>query len=119
MSPTLTNSRNLSYLASSIYSNTDGYHQNGNDLNHHLINLDSVDYQFQSYGQDALKLFQLFIKKLNNTKYLQYIIYNWVIGNRLIIKYTNRIDNKDALYALISVFRVNCFYFPFFFSFLL
>lgn len=29
-----------------------------------------------------------------------------MIGNRLIIKYTNRIDNKDLIRALASVFRV-------------
>ena len=107
MSPTLTNTRNQSYLASSLYSTTENYHQHENGFHENEIDFDSLEYHFPSYGQEALKLFQSFIKKLNNIKYLQYILHNWVIGNRLIIKYTNRMDTKDVLYALISVFRVN------------
>lgn len=106
MSSTLTNTHNQSYLASSIYSTSDSYYQNDIYLNDEN-NFDLLKYQFSSYGYEGLKLFQLFIKKLNNIKYLQYILHNWLIGNRVIIKYTNRIDNKDLIHSLISVFRVN------------
>jgi hypothetical protein len=107
MSSTLTNNtHNPSYLATSFYSNIDTYHPNENGVNNNDDDFDSLQYQFSSYGREAFKLFQLFVKKLNNTKYLQYILHNWMIGNRLIIKYTNRIDNKDLIRALASVFRV-------------
>jgi len=108
MSTTLTNNtHNQSYLASSMYSTVDSYHQSDNGFNdNNTEDFDSLEYQFSSYGPEAFKLFELFIKKLNNIKYLQYILHNWVIGNRLIIKYTNRIDNKDLIRALASVFRV-------------
>lgn len=113
MSTTLTNTHNPSYLASSLYSTVDSYHQTENGLDNE-DDFDSLQYQFSSYGHEAYKLFQLFIKKLNNIKYLQYILHNWLIGNRLIIKYTNRIDNKDLIRALVSVFRVRIFFFKFF-----
>ncbi len=104
---TLTNNtHNPSYLASSIYSTGDSYHQSENGYYDNDEDFDSLQYQFSSYGPEAFKLFELFIKKLNNIKYLQYILHNWIIGNRLIIKYTNRIDNKDLIRALASVFRV-------------
>jgi hypothetical protein len=96
---------NSSYLATSLYSNVDTYHSNENGFNDD-DDFDSLQYQYSSYGHEAFKLFELFVKKLNNTKYLQYILYNWVTGNRLIIKYTNRMDNKDLIRALASVFRV-------------
>jgi hypothetical protein len=67
---------------------------------------DSLEYQFSSYGYEALQLFRQFIQKLNNTEHLQFILYNWMIGNQLIIKYTNKIDNKDFIRAFASVFRV-------------
>ncbi len=108
MSTTVTNNtHNQSYLASSIYSTVDSYHQSDNGLyDNNTEDFNSLEYQFSTYGHEAFKLFELFIKKLNNIKYLQYILHNWVIGNRLIIKYTNRIDNKDLIHALASVFRV-------------
>ncbi len=80
----------------------DNYHQYENDF-HDDNDFDSLQYQFSSYGYEA---FKLFIKKLNNPKYLQYILQNYVIGNRIILKYTNRIDNKDLIRALASIFRV-------------
>ena len=83
----------------------DSSHNYENGLNEE-DDFDSLQYQFSSYGHEAFKLFQLFVRKLNNPKYLQYILYHWVIGNRLIIKYTNVIDNKDLIRALASVFRV-------------
>ncbi|CAF3582779.1 unnamed protein product, partial [Rotaria sp. Silwood2] len=43
---------------------------------------------------------------LNDIKHLQYILYNWIIGNQLIIKYTNRIDNREFIRAFASVFRL-------------
>ena len=103
MSSTLTNTLNQSYLASSIYSTADNYYQTENIVDS-SDDFDSLKYQFSFYGHQALKVFQLFIKKLNNTKYLQYILHHWLIGNRLIIKYTNRIDNRDLIYELASVF---------------
>ena len=36
-----------------------------------MMIIDSLQYQFSSYGHEAYRLFQLFIKKLNNTKHLQ------------------------------------------------
>ncbi|CAF4221748.1 unnamed protein product [Rotaria sp. Silwood2] len=106
MSSTLTNnSDNQSYLATSLYSIADGYQPNINAF-HDDDDFDSLQYQFSSNSHEAFQIFELFIKKLNNTKYLQYILHNWVIGNRLIIKYTNRIDNKDLIRALASVFRL-------------
>ena len=108
-SSTLTNnSTNRSYLGTSIYSTISEYQfndfnnsYNHNNTNHHLLNN-----QFSFNNCEAYDLFQLFIKKLNNIKYLQYILHNWVIGNRLIIKYTNRIDNDDTIYSLANLFRV-------------
>jgi hypothetical protein len=79
--------------------NDNGYDDDDDDY-------DSLEYHFSSYGYQALKLFRKFIEKLNNIKHLQYILYNWIIGNQLIIKYTNRIDNKDYIRAFASVFRV-------------
>jgi len=105
MSATLTETQNQSYLASSIYSTAENYYSNENDLQEDE-DFDSQQYQFSSYGHEALKLFQLFIKKLNNTKHLQYILQHWTIGNRLLIKYTNRIHNKNLIPELVSVFRV-------------
>lgn len=103
---TLTNDmHNQSYLATSLYSTMEGSHNYENGLNEEE-DFDSLQYQYSSYGYEAFKLFQNFVRKLNNTKYLQYILYHWVIGNRLIIKYTNVIDNKDLIRALASVFRV-------------
>lgn len=108
MSSTLTNHTHInpSYLASSLYSTVDSYHHSENGLYDNNEDIDLLQYQYSSYGYEAFKLFELFIKKLNNTKYLQYILHNWMIGNRLIIKYTNRTDNRDSIRALASVFRV-------------
>ncbi|UJR25424.1 hypothetical protein I4U23_006771 [Adineta vaga] len=109
MSSTLTTNHtpNPSFLSTSLYSTADnslrydnGFYNDDDD------DFDSLQYQFSSYGYEAFKLFELFIKQLNNTKYLQHILHNWVIGNRIILKYTNRIDNKDAIRALASVFRL-------------
>lgn len=107
LSSTLTNdSASQSYLAESVYSNVGGYHQNENFLQED-DDFDSLQYHYSSNSHEAFKLYELFVKKLNNPKYLQHILHNWVIGNRLIIKYTNRTDNKDLVRALASVFRVN------------
>ncbi|CAF1124957.1 unnamed protein product [Rotaria sordida] len=107
MSSTLTNNgENQSYLATSLYSTTGSYQGNDNIFYNDDDDFDSLQYQFSSNSHEAFKLFQLFIKKLNNTKYLQYVLYNWVIGNRLIIKYTNRTENKDLIRCLASVFRL-------------
>jgi hypothetical protein len=114
ISTTLTNTHNPSYLASSLYSNIDSHHQTENGTDDNDEDFDALQYQFSSYGHEAYQIFHLFIKKLNNIKHLQYILYNWLIGNRLIIKYTNRIDNKDLIRALVSVFRVRIFFFKFF-----
>jgi hypothetical protein len=83
----------------------DDYYQYKNDF-HDDNDFDSLQYQFSSYGYEAFKLFDLFIKKLNDPKSLQYILQNWVVGNRIILKYTNRTDTKDSIRALASVFRV-------------
>ncbi|CAF0783594.1 unnamed protein product [Adineta steineri] len=107
LSSTLTNyTPNPGYLSTSLYSTIDNYHQNENGYYDDEDDFDSLQYQFSSYGYEALKLFELFIKKLNNIKYLQYILNNWVIGNRLILKYTNRMDSKDLICALASIFRL-------------
>jgi len=74
--------------------------------NHDDDDYDSLEYQFSSYGSEALKYFKEFIFKLNNINHLEYILSNWIIGNQLIIKYTNRIDNKNFIRAFASVFRV-------------
>lgn len=102
---TLTNAN--SYLSTSIDNSNN--HENGYDDDDY----DSLEYQFSSYGFEAFKLFKEFIQKLNNIHHLQYILTNWLIGNQLIIKYTNRIDNKDFIRAFASVFRVKekMFYF--------
>ena len=67
---------------------------------------DSLEYHFASYGFQALRLFRKFIMKLDNLKYLHYILFNWLTGNQLIIKYQNRTEDKDFIRAFISVFRV-------------
>ena len=67
---------------------------------------DSLEYQFSSYGDAGLSLFREFLFKLDNLEHFEYILYHWVIGNQLIFKYTNRIEEKDLLRALVSVFRV-------------
>ena len=67
---------------------------------------DSLEYHFSSYGFQALRLFRKFIVKLDNLKYLHYILFNWLTGNQLIIKYQNRTEDKDFIRAFISVFRV-------------
>lgn len=104
---TLTNeSETQSYLATSLYSNIDGYHISEN-IPDEDDDYYSLRYHYSSNSYEAFKIFELFVKKLNNTKYLQYILSNWVIGNRLIIKYTNRTETKDPICALASVFRVN------------
>ena len=100
---TLTNN-NSTYLTTSHYSTIDksNYNENSSDDDDY----DSLQYQFSSHGYEGLKIFRQFINQLNNIKHLEYIFYNWVIGNQLIIKYTNRTDNKDLIRALASVFRV-------------
>jgi hypothetical protein len=95
----------LSDLTPSVYSTIDHSNSNQNGFDHDN-DYDSLQYQFSSYGYEGLKLFKQFITKLNNIKYLQYIFCNWVIGNQLIIKYTNRTHNKDLIRAFASVFRV-------------
>ena len=67
---------------------------------------DSLQYQFSSYGNAALNLFREFITKLNSSEHLEFILYHWVIGNQLIIKYTNYMEDKDFVRALVSVLRV-------------
>lgn len=67
---------------------------------------DSLQYQFSSYGNAALNLFREFISKLNSTEHLKFILYHWVIGNQLIIQYTNYMEDKDFVRALVSVLRV-------------
>ncbi|CAF0789835.1 unnamed protein product [Adineta ricciae] len=67
---------------------------------------DSLEYHFASYGFQALRLFRKFIMKLDNLKYLHYILFNWLTGNQLIIKYQNRTEDKDFIRAFISVFRL-------------
>jgi hypothetical protein len=89
-----------SYLSSSIENSN--HYENGFDDDDY----DSLEYQYSSYGFEALTLFKQFVQKLNNITHLQYILSNWMIGNQLIIKYTNRIDNKDYIRAFASVFRV-------------
>jgi hypothetical protein len=98
--PTLTDS-NRSYLSSSIENSN--HYENGFDDED---DYDSLEYQFSSYGYEALTLFKQFILKLNNINHLQYILSNWMIGNQLIIKYSNRIENKNSIRAFASVFRV-------------
>lgn len=114
MASTLTNSThndNPSYLASSIYSNVESYHHSENGFNDNDEDIDLLKYHYSTYGHEAFQLFDLFIKKLNNIKHLQFILQNWLIGNRLIIKYTDRTDNKDSIRALASVFRVSFVFF--------
>jgi len=97
--------QNSSYLATSIYSTIDSSQRFDNNL-FDDEDFDSLQYQYSTYGIEAFKLFALFIRKLNNTKYLQYILHQWIIGNRLILKYTDLIENKDIIRALASVFRL-------------
>ena len=105
ISMTLTNiSNNTNYLATSLYSTISSYCQN--EYRSYNDDYDLLEDQFSSYGRVALQLFELFVRKLNSTKYLQYILCNWVIGNRLIIKYTNRIDGNESICHLASIFRV-------------
>ena len=98
---TLTNSHR-SHLSSSL--ETSNHYENGFDDED---DYDSLEYQFSSYGYQALKLFRQFIQKLNNPSHLQYILSNWIIGNQLIIKYTNQTDDQDFIRAFASVLRVN------------
>jgi hypothetical protein len=113
MSSTLTtHTLNPSYLSMSMYSATDrSYRHENGFFDEDDDDFDSLQYQFSAYGHEAFKLFDLFVKKLNNTKYLQHILHHWVIGNRIILKYTNRIDHKDSIRALASVFRVRARFF--------
>ena len=109
MSSTLTNQTYYpSYLSTSLYSSADHSSRTENGFfDDYDDDFDSLQYQFSSYGYEAFKLFELFTKRLNNIKYLQHILHNWVIGNRIILKYTNRTDGKDPIRALASVFRVS------------
>ncbi|UJR23480.1 hypothetical protein I4U23_026479 [Adineta vaga] len=85
---------------------TDNYHYLESSLNNDEDDYDSLEYHFSSYGHQALRLFDSFIKKLNNIDDLQYILFHWLIGNQLIIKYENRTENKDYIRAFASVFRL-------------
>lgn len=67
---------------------------------------ESLQYQFSCYGYRSLKLFRDFMTKLNGQHELEYLLYQWVIGNQLVIKYSNRSEDKDFLRAFVSVFRV-------------
>jgi len=70
---------------------------------------DSLDYHYSTHAYEAFYLFKQFIQKLDHIQYLQYILSNWIIGNQLIIRYTNHTDNIDYPRAFASVFRVrNC-----------
>ncbi|CAF1396116.1 unnamed protein product [Adineta ricciae] len=108
MSSTLTNhTHHPSYLSTSLYSSADHSSRTENGFfDDYDDDFDSLQYQFSSYGYEAFKLFELFTKRLNNVKHLQHILHNWVIGNRIILKYTNRTDCKDSIRALASVFRL-------------
>jgi len=98
--PSILTNNNRNDLCLSI--DDSNHYENGFDDDDY----DSLEYQFSSYGFEALKFFKEFIQKLNNINHLQYILSNWMIGNQLIIKYANRIDNKDFIRAFASVFRV-------------
>ncbi len=101
--PSIIVNNHRNYLLSSSSIENSNHYENGFDNDD---DYDSLEYQYSSYGFEALKLFKQFIQKLNNITYLQYILSHWIIGNQLIIKYTNRIDNKDYIRAFASVFRV-------------
>ena len=106
MSSTLTNTtQNPSYLATSLYSTMNPCYRIGNASSDD-DDFDCLQYPFSSYGNEAFKLFELFIRKLNDTKHLYHILHHWVTGNRLILKYTNLIGNQDLIRALASVFQV-------------
>ena len=106
MSSTLTNTtQHPSYLATSLYSTINSFSRSGNG-SYDEDDFDCLQYPFSSYGHEAFKLFELFIRKLNDTKHLYHILHHWVTGNRLILKYTNLIGNQDLIRALASVFQV-------------
>ncbi|CAF3068379.1 unnamed protein product [Rotaria socialis] len=96
------------YFTTKLYSTIDSYNTNDNDFSDRDDDddYDSLEYQFSSYGCKALQLFRDFSQKLKSLKHLQYILYNWIIGNQLIIKYTNSTDNKEIIRAIASVFRL-------------
>ncbi|CAF1020708.1 unnamed protein product [Rotaria sordida] len=102
--PSILTTNKQNYFSTSIYASIDSDYQNENDFDDD--DYDSLEYQFSSYGNKALQLFKEFIIKLNDIKHLQHILYNWIIGNQLIIKYTNRLDNKEFIRAFASVFRL-------------
>ncbi|CAF3424184.1 unnamed protein product [Rotaria sp. Silwood1] len=102
--PSILTTNNQNHYSTSIYASIDNNYQNENVFDDD--DYDSLEYQFSSYGNKALQLFKEFIEKLNDMKHLQYILYNWIIGNQLVIKYTNRIDNKEFIRAFASVFRL-------------
>lgn len=90
----------------STYSTIDNDHSLTESDYNENDDYDSLEYHFSSYGHQALTLFKVFIQRLDNLRHLQYILYNWLIGNQLIIRFSNRADSKDPLRALASVFRV-------------
>ncbi|CAF3395246.1 unnamed protein product, partial [Rotaria sp. Silwood2] len=102
--PSILTTNNQNHFSTSIYASLDNNYENENGFDDD--DYDSLEYQFSSYGNKALHLFKEFIEKLNDIKHLQYILYNWIIGNQLIIKYTNRIDNREFIRAFASVFRL-------------
>ncbi|CAF2058038.1 unnamed protein product [Rotaria magnacalcarata] len=105
-SPVILTNNIPDYFTTKLYSIIDSYNTNDNDFSDNDDDYDSLEYQFSSYGCKALQLFRDFSQKLKNIKYLQYILYNWIIGNQLIIKYTNSTNNKEIIRAITSVFRL-------------
>lgn len=92
------------HISTSMDSSLGDHNFRENDLDDD--DYDSLEYQFSSYGCKALEIFKEFIQKLNNLKYLKFILYNWIIGNQLVIKYNNNIINQELIRAFASVFRV-------------
>ena len=99
-----------SVLLASTLTNTNEHSPNFHELfldeDDEEDDYDSLQYQFSSYGNAALNLFREFITKLNSTEDLEFLLYHWVIGNQVLIKYTNYMQDKDFVRALVSVLRV-------------
>jgi hypothetical protein len=70
---------------------------------------DSLQYQYASYGGKGLRLFRKCLTLLNNDEHLEYLLYHWVIGDTVLIRYINLTADPDLIRALASVFRVSLY----------
>ncbi|CAF0782432.1 unnamed protein product [Didymodactylos carnosus] len=66
----------------------------------------SQEYDFSTCANDALRLFQQFMEKINQIKHVHYILYHLCIGNQIIIKYSSKMKTKETIRQFLCLLRL-------------